>query len=62
MQNKQVSEMNMHKFICPTNVFIEYCHAICNTFGQFINDNNKWLKSVHNARLFANINVETGFS
>ena len=54
---KQPSE-NAHDYFSYKLCYSLNCQAICNAFGQFINVEIKWPGSVHDARVFANCDVQ----
>ena len=58
---KQPSE-NAHDYMSYKLYYSINCQAICNADGQFLNVEIKWPGSVHDARVFANSEVQKGFS
>lgn len=58
---KQPSE-NAHDYMSYKQFFSINCQAICNALGQFTNVEIKWPGSVHDARVFANSEIQKGFS
>ena len=58
---KQPSE-NSHDYYSYKLCYTLNCQAICNAYGQFINVEVKWAGSVHDARVFANCDIQKGFT
>ena len=57
---KQPTE-NSHDFFCYKMKYTLNCQAICNHKGQFLNVKIKWPGSVHDARVFANSDINQMF-
>ena len=58
---KQPSE-NSHDYYSYKLRYTLNCQAICNAYGQFINVEVKWAGSVHDTRVFANCDIQKGFT
>lgn len=58
---KQPSE-NANDYFSYKQIYSINCQGICNAFGQFINVEVKWPGSLHNARVFANSEIQKLFS
>ena len=53
---------NAHDYYSYKLCYTLNCQAICNVFGQFINVEVKWPGGVHDARVFANCDIQKGFT
>ena len=53
---------NAHDYMSYKLFYSINCQAICNAFGQFLNVEIKWPGSVHDARVFANSEIQKSFS
>ena len=58
---KQPTE-NAHDYFSYKMFYSVNCQAICNAFGRFTNVEVRWPGSVHDARVFANCEIQTAFS
>ena len=53
---------NAHDYYSYKLCYTLDCQAICNAFGQFINVEVKWSGSFHDARVFANCDIQKRFT
>ena len=58
---KQPSE-NSHDYFSYRMCYTINCQAICDAYGKFINVEVKWSDSVHDARVFANCDIQNNYS
>ena len=58
---KQPSE-NSHDYFPYKMCYTITCQAICDAYGKFINVEVKWPGSVHDARIFANCDMQNSYS
>ena len=58
---KQPSE-NSHDYFSYRMCHTINCQAICDAYGKFINVEVKWSDSVHDARVFANCDIQNNYS
>ena len=58
---KQPSE-NSHDYFPYKMCYTITCQAICDAYGKFINVEVKWPGSVHDARVFANCDIQNNYS